>query len=82
MRIDLENADYTKYNFFLKSAVQDFLLSLSAPAVVAEEQTAIGIIDWFKSKSVAMTPAYAAVDAWFMVAFKHPHDHLFVFTLR
>ena len=32
-----------------------YLLSFNAPAVVAEEQTAIGMIDVFKSKSVVIT---------------------------
>ena len=36
-----------------------YLLSFNAPAVVAEEQTAIGMIDVFKSKSVEITPSYS-----------------------
>ncbi len=32
------------------------LLSLNAPAVVADEHTAMGMIDVFKSKSVVITP--------------------------
>ncbi len=40
-----------------------FLLSFNVPAVVAEEQTATGMIDVFKSKIVVITPAKARFDA-------------------